>query len=185
MRRTLPVTLLSAVLAAGPSAGQEPAAPPPPPRVALAPSVGPAGGVVAVPVQFTGREDRPLGSLSLSVRVPEGLTFSKAEIGGLGIAFGVEATTSRAPGKDAAKTLRVTLAAPAADGVRPALPDGPLAQLVFTVAKTLKPETVLSLTFDAAGAGVRAGGDPVPVGSVAGQVVVANPTVISCFFYMH
>ena len=178
--------LLTLLLASTPlveARSQDPAARPLP-RVTLAQSVGPADGAVAVPLQLAGREDQPLGSVTLRIQLPEPLTFTSAEIGGLGISIGAEATT-KTETKDGATVVEVTIAAPATDGVRPPLPDGPIAQLMFKLAKGLKPETVIPVKFEAAGLGPGPDAAAVPVSAVHGEIIVANPTVISCFFYMH
>lgn len=178
--------LITILLASSPLAearAQDPAARPLP-RVTLAQSVGPADGAVAVPLQLAGREDRPLGSVTLRIQLPESLTFTSAEIGGLGISIGAEATT-KTQTKDGATVVEVTIAAPATDGVRPPLPDGPIAQLMFKLAKGLKPETVIPVKFEASALAPGADAVPVAVSAVPGEIIVANPPVIACFFYMH
>lgn len=179
-------TTLLASAPLGEARAQNPVAPAvrPLPRVTLAQSVGPADGAVAVPLQLAGREDRPLGSITLRISLPESLTFTSAEIGGLGISIGAEATTKTGT-KGGATVVEVTIAAPPQDGVRPPLPDGPLAQLMFKLAKGLKPETVIPVPFEASGLATGAGAAPVSVSAVPGEIIVANPPVISCFFYMH
>lgn len=154
------------------------------PRVTLVQSVGPPDGIVAVPLQFAGREDRPVASITVTIVVPSSLTFTKAEIGGLGISAGAEVKTSTER-QGADTRLQVTISTPEKDTPRLPLPDGPIAQLMFKVAKTMKPETVVPLKVEASGLAVGGTKDPVAVSAGKGEIVVANKTVISCFFYMH
>jgi hypothetical protein len=112
------------------------------------------------------------------------LTFKSVEISGQAAAADVEATSNvQTRGPEA--VLEVTVSAPPKDGVRAAIADGPVAQLMFTVAKTLKPETVIPLKLDASGASIKVGGAAVKVGARGSEIIVSNATAISCFFYMH
>lgn len=154
-------------------------------RVTLAQSVGPPGGNVAVPIQLAGAEPGQVGSLTLQVRFPAAqLTFMKVEMSGLGEAVGAAAT---AVGKESAgeTQLELTIASPEKDGIRTPLPDGPIAHLLFKIARGLKPETVIPLKVHVAGGGARPGAGPVRVAARDGEVIVSNPAVVGCFFYMH
>lgn len=154
-------------------------------RVTLAQSVGPPGGSVAVPIQLVAAEPDQVGSLTVKLRFATArLTFTKVEMGGLAEAVGAEAT---AVAKDTAgeTLLELTIAVPETNGIRTPLPDGPLADLLFKIALGLKPETVIPLKVEVAAGGARAGAQPIRVGARDGEIIVSNPTVIGCFFYMH
>lgn len=155
------------------------------PRVEISQSVGPPGGRVALPVRLAGAEAAQLGTVKLTLRFPAAsLTFEKAEIGGLGFSVDATATAvSESRGSDVEVT--VTLATPKVEGTRESLLDGPVAQLLFTVAKDLEPETVLRLAVEATGTPVGADARVMPLTAKPAEVVVSNPTVIACFFYMH
>ena len=162
------------------NASQEKAA-----RVTFPQSVGPPGGVVSIPVQLTGGESVNIGGLTVTLRFPAArLTFTKAEVGGLGTAVGAR-VTARTERRGDETVLEVTIATPEVSGAKTALPDGPIAQLMFTVAKDLKPETVIALKAEAAALGLTAAAKPVTIPTGDGEIVVSNPSVISCFFYMH
>jgi len=153
--------------------------------VTMAQSVGPPGGNVAVPIQLVAAEPGQVGSLTLKVHFPSAqLTFTKVEISGLGEAVGAEAT---AVAKETAgeTVLELTIAAPEKIGTRTPLPDGPIAHLLFRIARGLKPETVIPLKVHVAAGGARPGAGPVRVAARDGEIIVSNPSVIGCFFYMH
>lgn len=155
------------------------------PRVVLAQSVGPPGGSVSVPIQLSGVESASLGALTLRLAFPAArLTFSKAVIGGVGEAAGVELTTATQQ-RGPETLLDVKMSTREQDGVKAAIPDGPIAQLVFNVARDLKPETVIRVKLQASGTAQRSGAAPVKVLARDGEIVVSNPPVIGCFFYMH
>lgn len=155
------------------------------PRVALAQSVGPPGGTVSVPVQLTGFDGASVGALTLRLTFATArLTFSKVEIGGVGEAAGVEVATET-QARDAETWLEIKMSTREQDGARAPIPDGPVAQLLFTVAKGLKPETVIPVKLQASATGQQAGAAPVKVAAKDGEIIVSNPPVIGCFFYMH
>ena len=155
------------------------------PRVVLAQSVGPPGGTVPVPIQLTGFEGASVGSLTLRLAFTTArLTFSKAEVGGVGEAAGVEVATETQQ-RGAETLIDVKITTREQDGVRAPIPDGPVAQLLFTVAKDLKPETVIPIKVQASATSQRDGAAPVKPAARDGEVVVSNPPVIGCFFYMH
>lgn len=155
------------------------------PRVTLVQSVGPPGGAVAIPIRLAGVEGASLGTVTLRLRFQTSrLTFSKVEIGGLGEAAGVQATAQAQP-RGRETLLEVTIATPEQNGARTPIPDGPIAQLVLTVAKDLKPKTVIPLKLEATGGGLRKDSGPVAVLARDGEIIVSNPPVIGCFFYMH
>ena len=140
---------------------------------------------MAVPIQLSGVESGQIGTLTLKLRfLSNKLTFTKVEVGGLGDSVGAVATTGMQRRGDET-LLEVTIATPEKEGARAPIPDGPIAQLMFTVAKDLKPETVIPLTLQVAGVGTKAGAEAVKVSARDGEIIVANPSVISCFFYMH
>ena len=155
------------------------------PRVALAQSVGPPGGTVSVPVQLTGFEGASVGALTLRLTFSTArLTFSKAEIGGIGEAAGVEvAIETQASGAETLLDVKITTREQG--GAKAPIPDGPVSQLLFTVAKGLKPESVIPVKLQASGRGQQAGAAPVKVAAKDGEIIVSNPPVIGCFFYMH
>lgn len=179
-----PLTLLGphpAAVQEGQTTPQENAGP----RVKIAQSVGPPGGIAAVPIQLAGVESGHIGTLTLKLRFPGNkLTFTKVEVGGLGDSVGAVATTGIQRRGDET-LLEVTIATPETEGVRAPIPDGPIVQLMFKVAKDLKPETVIPVTLEASGVGAKAGAQPVKVSARDGEIIVSNPSVISCFFYMH
>jgi hypothetical protein len=154
------------------------------PRVTLAQSAGTPGGTVAVPVQFAGPENVPYGVLALKIRfATTRLTFTKVDLGG--VAESVDAVVDAATQQRGDETvLDVTISTPAKDGVRAVLPDGPLAQLLFTVAKGEKPQAVIPLKLEVSVTGVAAAAASVKVPARNGEIVVSKPVVISCFFYM-
>lgn len=154
-------------------------------RVTLAQSVGPPGGNVAVPIQLAAAEPGQVGSLTLKVHFPAAqLTFTKVEMGGLGEA--VAAQAAAVAKENAGETLlELTIATPEKDGLRTPLPDGPIAHLLFKIASRLKPETVINLKVHVAAGGARTGAGPVRVEARDGEIIVSNPSVIGCFFYMH
>ena len=155
------------------------------PRVVLAQSVGPPGGTVSVPVQLTGFEGASVGSLTLRLTFTTArLTFSKVEIGGVGEAAGVDVATET-QAREAETLLEIKITTHEQDGAKAPIPDGPVAQVLFTVAKGLKPETVIQVKLEAGGTGQKAGAAPVKVAAKDGEIIVSNPPVIGCFFYMH
>lgn len=153
--------------------------------VALTQSTGAPGGIVGVPVQFTGGDAVAAGVLTVKVRYPPGkLTFSKLELGG--VAASVDAVAeAKARALDGDMVVDVTISTPLKDGKREALLDGPLAQLLFRVGKDEKPQTVIPLKVEATVAGLMADAPATKAPSRDGEVIVSNPVVISCFFYMH
>lgn len=154
-------------------------------RVTFPQSVGPPGGVVSIPVQLAGGRAVKIGALTVTLRFPAArLTFTKAEVGGLGTAVGAK-VTARTERQGDDTVLNLTIATPEVSGARTALPDGPIAQVMFTVAKDLKPETVIALKGEAAAFGLSAAATPVTIPAGDGEIIVSNPSVISCFFYMH
>ena len=172
--------LLPATNAAGAQAAAATA-----PRVILAQSVGPPGGTVSVPIQLSGVESASLGALTLRLAFPAArLTFSKAVVGGVGEAAGVELTTETQQ-RGPETLLDVKMTTREQDGVKAAIPDGPIAQLVFNVARDLKPETVIRVKLQASGTRQQSGAAPVKLLTRDGEIVVSNPPVIGCFFYMH
>ena len=154
-------------------------------RVTIAQSAGPPGGSVAVPIQLAAAEPGQVGSLTLQLRFPAAqLTFTKIEMGGLGEAVGAEAAVVAK--EIAGETLlELTIAAPEKNGTRTPLPDGPIAHLLFKIASGLTPETVIPLKVHVAAGGARPGAGPVRVVARDGEIIVSNPSVIGCFFYMH
>lgn len=154
------------------------------PRVALTQSAGPPGGRVAVPIQLTIPEGVDLGTLSLTIRVPsDSLTFQSLALGGLADGVGMTAeTTSTTEGNDV--VLRIRLATPEQGGARVPLPSGPIGDLVFGVSKNAVAETIIRLPVEASASAAN-GGAAVEVQKKDGQVVVSNPSVDTCFFYMH
>jgi hypothetical protein len=156
-----------------------------PSRVTIPQSVGPAGGSVAVPVQLAAAEGVEIGSITLTVRFASSqLTFDKVEIGGLGESVGAKATaTVESNGEEA--RLEVTITTEEKDGARPPLPDGPLVHLMFTLDKGLKPESVIPVETEASAAGPTSRSGPIPLQVRGGEIIVSNPGVVGCFFYMH
>ncbi|MEO5895545.1 MAG: cohesin domain-containing protein [Vicinamibacterales bacterium] len=151
----------------------------------LTQSAGTPGGTVAVPVQFAGVQSAPTGVITLKLRFAGSkLTFTKVELGGVAESVDAVATVTAQQRGDE-RVLDVTIATPEKDGTRAALPDGPLAQLLFTVAKDQKAQTVIPVKVEASVAGLAADAAAVKVPAPDGEVIVANPVVISCFFYMH
>lgn len=192
MMRTGVLILLAILLPAGLSGGSpiaiQGAGSPPPQtafRVKLPQSVGPAGGTVAVPVQFTGAEAQKTRALNLSVRFPaKSLRFTKVALGGVATSAGLQAAArSRQIGEDTVLDIAITMAeTPHATF---GLPDGPLAQIIFTVGKGLKPETVIPLRLTATAAGTASDAKTITLQADDSEIIVSNPSVISCFFYMH
>lgn len=173
----LGIMAIIAVVGCDPAAGQEEQKTP---RVDVTQSAGPAGGKVSVPIRLTGVEDARVSAVTLTLRfVADKLTFGTVEIGGLGESAGVTAT-AKAERRAGDTLLVITLATAEKDGARAPMPDGPIAQVVFTVAKNLKPETVIPLKVQAAGADAA-----VTLATRDAEVIVSNPPAISCFFYMH
>lgn len=155
------------------------------PRVEITQSAGPPGGTVAVPIRLVDAERAKIGALKVTLRFSAAsLTFMKVEVGGLGEAVGAEATAkSERDGPEI--VLEITMATPETGAGREPLPVGPIAQMLFTVAKNLKPETAIRMRVAASGAGARDVSEPVAVAAKDAEIIVSNPTVISCFFYMH
>lgn len=179
MSRLLP--LLVVLLGGSPAIAQDEQKTP---RVEVTQSVGPPGGKVAVPVRLVGADPAQIGSVTLVLSFPaSSLTFEKLEIGGLGEAVGATGTSSWER-RGANVALQVTIETPDRDGNREPLPDGPVAQILFTVARDLEPETVIRMTVEATARPLGAG-ETIPIAAKPAEIVVSNPTVISCFFYMH
>jgi hypothetical protein len=196
MRHTTPagpafvVLLLCTLGLASHAAGHAGAAGPAPqeaqdePRVALTQSAGPPGGRVAVPIQLTVPEGVDLGTLSLTIRVPaDSLAFQSIALGGLADGVGMTAETKTATeGSDVVLSIR--LSTPEQGGARVPLPSGPIGDLLFEVSKDAKAETEIRLPLDVTATAAR-GNAPVKVQKKDGSVVVSNPAVDTCFFYMH
>lgn len=149
-------------------------------------SGGPPNGEVLVPITLTLGRGTEIGSLSMTVRFPiEPITFQKIELRGVAEALGAEAKAEVTQEKDET-VLQLTIATPEKDGGRSALPQGPLADLRFKIAKDTKPATVIPLTIVASNAtGTKAVAGPVKLETHDGRILVSNPAVITCFFYMH
>jgi hypothetical protein len=82
--------------------------------------------------------------------------------------------------------LRVSVAASGDGGERKPLPVGVLAYIGFTIAKTAKPDTTISLLHVATGRTTDGDSRPVaPLGIANGKIRVTKPPVPACFFYMH
>lgn len=154
------------------------------PRVSLPQSAGPPGGKVAVPIQVTIPDGVEIGQMTLTVRTPAAsLAFGSVSLGGLAVGVDMKAEAStKTDGQDL--VLTVVLSTPEEGGKRIPMPAGPIGDLLFTVAKDAVVETgiPLALTVKATSA---AGGAAVDMQAKDGQVVVSNPSVVTCFFYMH
>ena len=154
-------------------------------EVRLSQSVGPPDGIVAVPIHVAAATGVQIGAFTLRLRFPaRRLTFTKVEMGGLGEGVGAEAKTASTE-SEGETLLSVTIATPEQQGVRTPIPDGPVAQLMFKIAKDLKPETVIRLAVSVDGIGIEAGAAALKFTARDGQIIVSIPPVISCFFYMH
>lgn len=127
-----------------------------------------------------------VGSLSMTIRFPvKPVAFLRVELGGVTQGVGAEAKAEVKEEKDEA-VLLVTIATPEKDGVRAALPQGPLVDLWFKITQDAKPDTVIPLTVVAAKAtGTKAGAEAVKIETHDGQISVSKPIITSCFFYMH
>ena len=107
----------------------------------------------------------------------------KVALGGVATSAGVEAAArSRQIGDDTVLDIAITLGQ--TSDAKSGLPDGPLAQLIFTVGKDLKPETVIPLRLEATAAETP-GASAITLQADNSEIIVSNPSVISCFFYMH
>ncbi len=183
MRRTrllaIAITAACLVLPAGMAAAQEYA------RVRLASSSGPAGGQVAAPLQVTIPEGVEIGSLHVTMATSGTvITFSDVLARGLAEALGVTARYTFTA-KGAEGIVDLTLEAPPAGGVRPALPSGPLADVLYKVAPDAKIETVVPVRVTATATGTRPGGPPLRVEASDTNLVVSQGYIPPCFFYMH
>lgn len=156
--------------------------------VTVSQSAGPPDSKVTVPVYFTPAAGVAVGRLVLDVKVPSALlTFQGAELSGLSEGLGVTADVSQKAGPDDGSTIvHIVLAAQAQGSSREPLPDGPLVHLAFVVAASVKPGTVIPLeptataqTFDDPPRAVE------PLVVPPGEIVVSEPGISSCFFYMH
>jgi hypothetical protein len=158
-------------------------------RLTLPERSGPPGAPVTIPLTLSTPESVSVGSIELKLTYPKPLlSFTKIEPSGL--ALGLEATVLAAvdDGRDGkSSTLRVTISGPPAeDGGKKPLPTGVLAYVGFTIAKTAKTETTISLiqTVNA----MAPGAEPRPVtpfGVSDGKIKVTTKPVPACFFYMH
>jgi hypothetical protein len=159
-----------------------------PTKLTAGEQTAPPGAPVVVPLTLSAPDAVKAGIIELRVTYPKALlTFAKVEPSGL--ALGVFATieTSIGKGPDAASsTLLATIATPADPEARKAFSSGLLAYLGFTIAKDAKPGTDIALKLESVVRTAENEPHPIlPVSSVNGKIVVANPPVISCFFYMH
>ncbi len=182
LRRTLPRIVATIVCLAslpGIAAAQEFA------RVRLTPSSGPAGGQIAAPLQVTIPDGVEIGTLHVTLRSTGTIiTFSDLSARGLAEALGVTATykfTAKGP----EGIVDVTLEAPAVGGVRPALPSGPLADVLYKVSPDAKIEMTMLVHVTATATGTRAGGAPLRVEGGDTELVVSQGYIPPCFFYMH
>jgi hypothetical protein len=153
--------------------------------ITLSQTSGPPDSDVTVPIYFAGAKGVRAGSLELQVAFPAApLTFVRGELSGLGEGVGAALEAKATPGHDES-TLHVSLSTKGSPSREP-VPDGPIAYLVFKLAKSAKPGAVFPLKSKAT---VRSMDDPPkpiePVSVPESQIVVSDPTVTSCFFYMH
>ena len=170
------------LLTTHPAAGQERT-----PSVRVLQSVGPPGGEVAVSVHVASGGGEGLRSFTLELQFPtRELTFDRVEMGGLGDEVGAEANTE-AKQRNAETLLRVTISTPEKDGAAEPLPDGPVAQLMFKIAKHVKAKEVIPVDLDVAVLGVGPESKPVQLPAQKAEVIASDPlmTVFGCFFYMH
>jgi hypothetical protein len=177
-----------AVAAAPVQTAGSPSQDPEPTTLTVGEQTAPPGAPVVVSLTLSVPDAVKAGSIDVRVTYPKAvLTFAKVEPSGL--ALGVFATieTSIVKGPDAASsTLLATIATPADPDARKAFASGLLAYVGFTIAKTAKPGTTVPLKVASVVRTAESEPHPVlPVRSVNGKVIVANPPVISCFFYMH
>lgn len=158
-------------------------------KLTLGEASGPPGSPVTVPLTLSAAESVTVGSIEMRVTYPKAqLTFNKVEPSGLslGVDAKVEASVESAPDAKSS-TVRITVSTPTGErGGRKPLPIGLLAYLGFTIAKTAKPETTISLVPVAAAANIDSEPRPVaPLGVADGKIKVTTRPVPACFFYMH
>ena len=180
LQAVLAAGIVAPVLVAG-QAGEET-------KLTLGQPSAPPGSPVTIPLTLAASESAKVGSIELRLTFPKAqLTFNKVEPSGL--VLGIEGTAEavvdpRPEGKSS--TVRVTVAGGAGAGGRRPLPAGVLAYLGFTIAKTAKPDTTISLAHVATALTTDVDARPVlPFGVVNGKVSVTRPPVPACYFYMH
>jgi len=146
---------------------------------------GPPNGRAEAGVQLS-ESGLQIGELSIEIRYPSKLLkFENAVLA-------AEAADSQAKVSGTVKmdgdaaVLEVIIAAPRTGDVRRAFPQGSLADLQFRVADGVEPRTLIPLKVTKAVA-VPTQGDAsqVRLDTRDGQILVSDPTVITCFFYMH
>lgn len=157
-------------------------------KLTLGEPSAPPGSRVTVPLTLSVPESVNVGSLEIRLTFPKAqLTFTKVEPSGLAVGLDarVEATVENGPDAKSS-TLRVRVATPGSAGERKPLPAGLLAYIGFTIAKTAKPDTTISLVHVATGLTTHSDPRPVtPLGIANGKINVTKPPVPACFFYMH
>ena len=158
-------------------------------KLTLGESSGLPGASVTVPLTLSAAESVNVGSVEMRLTYPKAqLTFNKVEPSGLslGVDAKAEATVENGPDPKSS-TVRVTLSTPPGEaGVRKPLPLGLLGYLGFTIAKTAKPETTISLVNVAAAATTDSEPRPIaPLAFANGKIKVTTRPVPACFFYMH
>ena len=157
-------------------------------KLTLGEPSAPPGSPVTVPLTLSVPESVNVGSLEIRLTFPKALlTFTKVEPSGLAVGLDARVEATVESGPDAkSSTLRVRVATPGNAGERKPLPAGLLAYIGFTIAKTAKPDTTISLVHVATARTTHSDPRPVtPLGIANGKINVTKPPVPACFFYMH
>jgi hypothetical protein len=188
-QRFLVTPLLAAAALLWPSARFLPAAAAQQPtKVTLSQSSAPPDANVVVPVYLAAASGVRIGTLEIQVTYStRWLTFDRAELSGLSEGVGVELATVEKEGESqGTKLVLLTLTAKRDDPAPEPIPDGPIANIVFRLAKGTEPGTLIDLvpavsawTLNTPPRGVQ------PITAPRGQIVVSTPGPVSCFFYMH
>jgi len=155
--------------------------------VTLSQTAGAPGLTVSMPLYVAGADGVRIGTIHLRLTFPKAkVSFDKAELSGLGEGVGIVMTTEQQDAGDSASVL-LTLTTKAVEGAaREAVPDGPIAHLAFKLAADAKVGEVVTLKPRVSAETLDA--PPKTVAGISapdGQIVVSEPSVSSCFFYMH
>ena len=176
--RLRPVVLLAAGLAQ--TAGTT--------TISITESSAPPDSQVVLPLALDAPDSVRVGAIDVRLTFPKALlTFVSVEPSGLAVGVDAVVQSDVKPGaKEGESVLHATISTTGSGGSRQPIPTGPLAYVAFRIAKTAKPETVITLTHEVSATTVDDPPKPVaPIAASAAQIGVAKEPVPACFFYMH
>lgn len=129
-----------------------------------------------------------VGSIAMEINFPKRLlSFIKSERSYLSEALGANISAEVVDAEDEDKSkLKLEISAPAGKGGPKAIPDGPIAYIVFKISKDAQPNTEIVLENKAKAMTAEDSPKPVkPIVADNGKISVVPEIITSCFFYMH